>query len=121
MVELTLSPPRAVATAVAPLDAIFGSLADPTRRDILARVAQQELSISDIARPYKLTFAAISKHLKVLERAKLVVKKRRGKEQIVQMSPIAVKDATAYLQSYEKLWNNRLDTLERYLKELPHS
>lgn len=109
MVELSLNP----------LDAIFGSLADPTRRDILKRVAKKEMSISAIAKHYKLTFAAISKHLKVLEHAKLIIKRRKGKEQIVQLSPAAIQDAADYLKEYEKLWNNRLDALERYLASLP--
>ncbi len=101
------------------LDLIFGSLADPTRRDILRRVARRVLSISEIAEDYDLTFAAISKHLKVLERAKLIIKRRRGKEQIVQMAPSAVADAADYLKRYEKLWNDRLDSLEQYLSTLP--
>lgn len=111
MVELTLSP----------LDAIFGSLADPTRRDILRRVAMKEMSISEIAKPYTLTFAAISKHLKILEKAKLILKRRQGKEQIVQLSPAALKDAAGYIRQYEKVWNNRLDNLERYLSTFPPS
>ncbi len=112
MVELTLD---------LRLDHIFGSLADPTRRDILRRVAQKELSIGDIAKPYKLTFAAISKHLKVLEKARLVVKRRKGKEQLVKMAPEAIKDASVYLKEYERLWNSRLDSLEQYLSTLPQS
>lgn len=111
MVELTLHPLS--------LDAIFQSLADPTRRDILRRVAKKEMSIGDIAKPYAMTFAAISKHLNVLEKARLIIKKRKGKEQMVQLSPAAFKDAAAYLQQYEKLWNDRFDSLERYLKTFP--
>lgn len=111
MVELTLNPLS--------LDAIFQSLADPTRRDILRRVSKKEMSISDVAKPYSMSFAAIAKHLSVLANAKLIVKKRKGKEQMIQLSPAAFKDATAYLQQYEKLWNDRLDSLERYLKTFP--
>lgn len=111
MVELSLSPIS--------LDAIFQSLADPTRRDILRRVAKKEMSISDIAKPYTMSFAAIAKHLSVLANAKLIIKKRKGKEQMIQLSPAAFKDATAYLQQYEKLWNNRLDSLEKYLATFP--
>ncbi len=107
MVELTLN-----------LDLVFGSLADPTRRDILRRVAQKELSISDISKAYKLTFAAISKHLQVLERAKLVIKRRQGKEQMVKMAPQAVVAAADFLTEYQKLWDDRLDSLEKYLKTL---
>jgi DNA-binding transcriptional ArsR family regulator len=99
------------------LDTIFGSLSDPTRRDILRRVSKQELTISEIAKPYDLTFAAVSKHLKVLERAKLVMKRRRGKEQMVQAAPQALKDADEYLEQYRQLWEERFDRLEALLNE----
>lgn len=100
------------------LDAIFGSLADPTRRDILTRVARRVLSVGELAQDYDLTYAAVSKHLKILEKAKLIVKRRKGKQQLVQLAPAAVQDATEYLRHYEKLWNNRLDRLEAYLHRL---
>ncbi len=111
MVELSLD-----------LDLIFGSLSHPIRRDILRRAAetQEELSVSDLAKPYKrkVTLAAISKHLKVLEKAKLIIKRRRGKEQVIQISPAAIQDATKYLQEYERMWNQRLDALELYLSSI---
>jgi DNA-binding transcriptional ArsR family regulator len=106
MVEYTLN-----------LDNIFSSLADPTRRDILRRVSDQQLSISEIAKPYDLTFAAVSKHLKVLEKARLVIKHRHGKEQIVSLAPSALKDASEYLEWYRSMWENRLDSLENYLNQ----
>lgn len=109
MVELSLSP----------LDAIFGSLADPIRRDILRRVSRKEMTITDVAEPYDVTFAAVSKHLKVLEKAKLIIKRKQGREQVVALAPAAIKDAAQYLKAYEKLWNNRLDSLEKYLSTLP--
>lgn len=102
------------------LNLIFGSLADPTRRDILRRAAKKELSITELAEPYQLTFAAISKHLKVLEHAKLIKKERRGKQQFVRLSPAAFNNASKYLKQYEKLWNDRFDRLERYLSLFPN-
>ena len=102
----------------ASLDSVFGSLADATRRDILQRVSKKSLTVSQIAKSYKLTFAAISKHLKVLEKAKLVIKKRHGKEQIITASPIALKDAANYLQHYETIWNQRFDALDELLKTI---
>jgi DNA-binding transcriptional ArsR family regulator len=99
------------------LDAVFSSLADPTRRDILRRVSGRELSISEIAKPYDLTFAAISKHLKVLEHAKLIMKHRRGKEQIVCLAPQALAGATEYLQWYRQFMGARFDALEDYLNK----
>jgi len=97
------------------LDSIFGSLADPTRRDILRRVADQELSVGEIAKPYDLTFAAVSKHLKVLEKARLIIKRRRGKEQMIQLAPRALADAAEYLQWYQQFMGARLDSLEEYI------
>lgn len=102
------------------LDSIFGALADPIRRDILLRgLLRKEMTVSDVAKPYKLTYAAISKHLKVLEKAKLIKKRKKGREQFVQLSPAAFKDANAYLKEYERLWNSRLDSLEKYLSTFP--
>jgi len=98
------------------LDNIFTSLADPTRRDILLRVSNTELSISQIALPYDLSFAAVSKHIKVLEKAKLVIKRKSGKEQIVRLAPNALANAYGYLDEYKRLWGIRLDALEEYLK-----
>jgi DNA-binding transcriptional ArsR family regulator len=99
------------------LDYIFNSLADPTRRDILKRVAKKELSIGEIAEPYDLTFAAVSKHLKVLEKAQLITKHREGKQQLVALSPPAFKDAAQYLEWYKNMWEERFDRLEKLLKE----
>ncbi len=106
MVEYTLN-----------LDSIFSSLADPTRRDILRRVSDHELSVSQIAEPYHLTFAAVSKHLKVLERARLIIKRRKGKEQLVQIAPQTLASADEYLEFYRKFWENKFDSLDNYLKE----
>lgn len=104
----------------AQLDDVFGSLADPTRRDILKRVATKELSVSEIAGPYKISLAAVSKHLKVLERARLIVKQRRGKQQFVSLSPSAFIDADAYLDFYKSLSIERHESLERFLREEDH-
>ncbi|HET7320037.1 MAG TPA: metalloregulator ArsR/SmtB family transcription factor [Candidatus Saccharimonadales bacterium] len=99
-----------------PLDSMFGSLADPTRRDILERVAKAELTVSEIALPYDMSLAAVSKHLKILERAKLVIKRRRGKEQLVSMNAQGLADANSYLQQYKEMWEQRLDSLGEYLQ-----
>lgn len=100
------------------LDAVFSSLSDPTRRDILGRLSNGSLSVGEIAKHYDMTFAAISKHLKVMERAKLVIKKRRGKEQIVHISPRALASADEYLEFYKRLWEQRLDSLDIYLESI---
>jgi DNA-binding transcriptional ArsR family regulator len=100
------------------LDAVFGSLSDPTRRDILKRVSKKSMSVGKIAIHYRLTFAAVAKHLDVLHRAKLITKSRRGKEQIVSISPHTLAAASTYLETYKQLWENRLDSLDKYLKSM---
>ena len=99
------------------LDSIFGSLADTTRRDILRRVAGRELSVGEIAASYDISLAAVSKHLIVLEQAKLVTKHREGKLQVVGLLPVALTDAAKHLERYQDIWESRLDRLEKYLKE----
>lgn len=99
------------------LDYVFQALADQTRRDILKRVSETSLSISDLAQSYKMSFAAIAKHVVKLERANLVSKKREGKQQIISAVPSTVEAASTHLELYEKLWNERFDTLEELLNK----
>lgn len=98
------------------LDFIFASLADPTRRDILSRVSRRELSVGELAADYNITFAAISKHLKVMERAKLIVKRKEGKKQMVTLAPEALKSADEYLEQYRRMWQSRYDKLETLIQ-----
>jgi DNA-binding transcriptional ArsR family regulator len=100
------------------LDSLFGSLSDTTRRDIIRRVSTQDLTISSIAKNYKFSFAAIAKHLNVLEKSGLVKKTRKGKEQIITIDPIALATANNYLDNYKNLWESRLDSLNDYLNTL---
>jgi len=99
------------------LDLVFGSLADPVRRDIVRRVAGRELSVSEVAEPYAMSLAAVSKHLKVLERAKLVIKRRRGKQQLVQLAPDALMTASDFLDFYRSFTEQKLDSLEQFLEK----
>lgn len=99
------------------LDSIFGSLADPIRRDILKRVTNCELNISQVARPYSISLAAISKHLKILERAQLITKRKQGKEHFVTISPAALEQANNYLDQYASLWDDRFDRLEAFINK----
>src|SRR5690606_2009769 len=94
---------------VSELDNIFSSLSDPTRRDILARVAQAELSVSELVQKYDVSFAAISKHLKVMEKAGLIIKRKKGKKHMVTLAPHALKSADEYLEQYRQMWQNRYD------------
>jgi DNA-binding transcriptional ArsR family regulator len=97
------------------LDMIFRSFADSTRRDILKRVCKSDLTITEIARPYGMSFAAIAKHVAVLEKGRLISKRRRGKEQVISANPGTMTLAAAHLQSYERAWKQRYDKLESLL------
>ena len=88
-------------------DRIFQALADTTRRDILVRAIVQEQSVSALARHYEMSFAAVQKHVAVLERAMLVTKHRHGREQIVQGNTSTLRAAAALLDAYEQLWIER--------------
>lgn len=93
--------------AEAEIDRIFGALADGTRRDILVRAISHEQSVSALARQYAMSFAAVQKHVAVLERAALVAKERRGREQIVHANRATLGKAATLLDDYEQLWIQR--------------
>jgi DNA-binding transcriptional ArsR family regulator len=98
-------------------DRIFAALADATRRDIVARVMHQETSVSGLARNYAMSFAAVQKHVAVLERAGLVGKTRRGREQIVRGDVGTIRGAARLLGRFEDLWRDRIGRLEGVLGE----
>ena len=99
------------------LDLIFQALADSTRRDILRRVSDKALSISELAKPYQMSFAAIAKHVAKLEAAQLIIKKRVGKEQRVVASPDTLEAASLYLQQYADIWEQRYEALDILLEQ----
>jgi DNA-binding transcriptional ArsR family regulator len=101
------------------LDQVFAALADGTRRDIVTRVLQDEASVSTLAQKYAMSFAAVQKHVSVLERAGLVRKERRGREQIVRGDVGTVRVAARLLGQYEDLWRARIGRLEDVLAHLP--
>jgi len=101
-------------------DQIFHALADATRRDIVARVLRDEHSVSDLARRYPMSFAAVQKHVVVLERAGLVSKHRHGREQRVRGEVAVVTEAHRLLDQIEALWRGRLGRLEDLVGS-PHS
>ena len=98
------------------LDAVFHSLADPTRRDMLRRLKPGQQTVGQLAGQYRLTFAAVSKHVQVLEKAKLVRKRKQGREQQVELSPSGLKQADTYLEQYRQMWEGRLERLETFLQ-----
>jgi DNA-binding transcriptional ArsR family regulator len=99
------------------LNGLFGSLADPIRRDILHRLMEAGYSVSQLAANYNVSFAAVAKHLNVLEKAKLITKTRNGNEQIVKIAPEALHDVAVYLKPYEELWSKRFNAVDKLLKE----
>ncbi len=99
------------------MDLIFHALADTTRRDILTRVMSTEQSVSALARRYDMSFAAVQKHVAVLERASLVTKQRQGREQIVQGDPGTLRRARRLLDDYEDLWRMRVSAIDDLLAE----
>ena len=97
------------------LDQLFGALADATRRDILARVMDADASVSELAAQYDMSFAAVQKHVAVLERARLVTKRKDGRTQRVGGNPDAVRRATQLLARFEQLWQGRVGRLDQLL------
>ena len=100
------------------LDRTFAALADPTRRAILGRLADGEASVTELAAPFDMTLPAVSKHLKVLERAGLITRTRRAQWRPCRLEPEPLKEASDWLQEYRRCWEERLDRLDEYLQEL---
>ncbi len=101
----------------ASVDRVFQALADPTRRDILARTLEAERSISTLADLYPMSFAAVQKHVAVLEEAALVSKRRVGRERLVAANPATIRDAAQVLGRLELAWRERLDRFGAALDE----
>lgn len=97
-------------------DLVFGALADATRRDIVARVLGTEASVSELARKYAMSFAAVQKHVVVLERAGLVTKERRGREQLVRGDVATIRAAAQLLGQLEDIWRGRVDRIDAILR-----
>lgn len=100
------------------LSQTFAALADPTRREILARLAEKDLSVNELAEPFDITLPAVSKHLKVLERAGLITRRRAAQRRPCHLNPQPLKDAAAYIEHYRQFWEGSFDRLEAYLRDL---
>jgi DNA-binding transcriptional ArsR family regulator len=96
----------------------FQALADPTRRAILARLALGETSVGELAEPFDMSGPAVSKHLKVLERAGLITRGREAQWRPCKLEAAALKDVDDWLERYRQFWEQRFDQLDGYLKEL---
>lgn len=100
------------------LSSTFAALADPTRRAILSRLAEGETSVSDLAEPFRMTMPAVSKHLKVLERAGLISRSREAQKRPCKLEPAPLKEAVSWIEQYRRHWEESFDRLENYLVEL---
>ena len=100
------------------LSTTFAALADPTRRAILARLSTGEASVTELAEPFEMSMPAISKHLKVLERAGLVARSREAQWRPCRLEAAPLKDVAAWVENYRRVWEQRFDRLDGYLHEL---
>ena len=100
------------------LSSTFAALADPTRRAILARLITGEASVTELAKPFDMSMPAVSKHLKVLERAGLIARGREAQWRPCRIEAAPLKDASDWLEHYRVIWEQRLDRLDAYLQEL---
>jgi DNA-binding transcriptional ArsR family regulator len=100
------------------LDRTFSALADPTRRAILARLASGEATVTELAAPFDITMPAVSKHLKVLERAGLIVRGRERQWRPARLEATPLRDVAEWTERYRRFWEERYDRLDEYLEEL---
>lgn len=100
------------------LSATFAALADPTRRAILARLATGECSVTELAEPFEMSLPAVSKHLRVLERAGLIERGRDAQRRPCRLDPTPIKAVVDWAERYRAIWEGRFDRLDAYLKEL---
>jgi DNA-binding transcriptional ArsR family regulator len=108
-------------TAVDQLDMVFGALADPTRRAILARLAEGDLSVGELAAPFSMSQPAVSRHLKVLESAGLITRSRRATTRLSHLEAAPLRDASDWLARYRELWEERYERLDDLLETLKAS
>ena len=101
-----------------PLSVTFSALADPTRRAILSRLVSGEATVTELAEPFDMSMPAVSKHLRVLEQAGLVIRGREAQWRPRRLDPAPLKQANAWLEQYRVVWERRLDRLGRYVKEV---
>jgi len=99
------------------LDLVFNALSDPTRRAMLARLSKGKTNISTLASPFKMSQPAISKHMRVLEKAGLIERTRKGREHIISIAPAPAKQAGEWISFYTRHWEARFNAVEDYLKQ----
>src|SRR5205809_3518849 len=100
------------------LSLTFAALADPTRRSILTRLAQGEATVTELAKPFPVSLPAISRHLKVLERAGLISRNRSAQSRPSSLRAERLQEATAWMETYREMWESRMDRLDKHLREI---
>ena len=101
-----------------PLSQTFAALADPTRRAILARLAEGETTVTELARPFDMSLPGVSKHLRVLQKAGLVVQGRDAQWRPCRIEPAPLRDVAGWIEQYRLLWDERLDRLDEFLRDM---
>ena len=99
------------------LDQTLLALADPTRRAILQRLSRGEARVTELAQPFAMSLNAVSKHIRMLERARLVRRRRAGREHLLSLDPAPLDEAAAWIEAQRAFWTERLDALERELRQ----
>lgn len=99
------------------LNNIFSALSDPTRRKILTKLSYGETNVSELAKPFQMSLPAVTKHIKVLEKAELVNKKRIGRQQKISLNSKTLQQVSCYIKFYEKFWTKKLDNLENFFSK----
>jgi DNA-binding transcriptional ArsR family regulator len=99
------------------LDLVFHALSSGPRRDMLRRLSLGDCTVGELARPFDISTAAVSKHINVLQRADLVVRRRIGRQTVCHLNSDALRNATSVLDYYRAFWNDQIDSLERFLSE----
>lgn len=99
------------------LDHVLGALADPTRRAILLRLSRGDARVTDLAAPFAISLNSVSKHIRILERARLIERRRIGREHVLSKNPRALIEAAAWIETLQAKWHSRIDRLEHALNE----
>ena len=109
---------EAAASRMARLDAVFAALADPTRRAIIERLSRGEARVTEIAEPFHMSLAAVSKHIRVLEASGVLERHRKGRDHILSINARSLDEVDGWIQRTRSYWEGRLDAMERLLREL---
>ena len=99
------------------LSSVFSALSDPTRRAMLQRLSQGEMSVADLSRPFAITKSAITKHVKILENTGLLERRIEGRTHFCKLNPLPIRQASEWIRFYEQYWNDKFDALDAYLSQ----